>query len=30
MVRMYEEVEPAGGYQGVYESAVYAIEKAVS
>jgi hypothetical protein len=28
MVRMYEEVQPAGGWQGVYESAKYAINKA--
>lgn len=28
MVRMYEEVEPAGGWQGVYEGAKYAIKNA--
>ena len=28
MVRMYEEVQPAGGWQGVYELAKYAIKKA--
>ena len=28
MVRMYEEVQPAGGWQGVYEGAKYAIKKA--
>jgi len=28
MVRMYEEVEPAGGWQGVYEMSLCAIKKA--
>jgi hypothetical protein len=28
MVRMYEEVQPCGGYQGVYDGAVSAIAKA--
>lgn len=28
MVRMYKKVQPAGGWQGVYEGAVHAIEKA--
>jgi hypothetical protein len=28
MVRMYESVQPAGGWQGVYEQARYAIKKA--
>ena len=28
MIRMYEEVQPAGGWQGVYEGAVYAVNKA--
>lgn len=28
MVRMYEEVQPRGGWQGVYEESVYAIKKA--
>lgn len=28
MVRMYEEVQPAGGWQGVYEEAIYVIKKA--
>ena len=28
MIRMYEEVQPAGGWQGVYEYAKYALEKA--
>jgi hypothetical protein len=30
MVRMYEEVQPAGGYQGVYEMAQEAIDKATT
>lgn len=28
MIKMYEEVQPAGGYQGVYDIAVYASKKA--
>ena len=28
MVKMYEAILPAGGYQGFYDSAVYAIRKA--
>lgn len=28
MIRMYETVQPAGGWQGVYESAVSAVKKA--
>lgn len=28
MVKMYEKVQPAGGYQGYYETAIYAIKKA--
>lgn len=30
MVKMYEAVQPAGGYQGVYEIAVEAIKKATN
>ena len=29
MVRMYESVEPAGGWQGVYDQSVSAINKAL-
>lgn len=29
MVKMYEEIEPAGGYQGYYELAKIAITKAI-
>lgn len=28
MVKMYEIVEPAGGWQGVYDTAVFTIKKA--
>ncbi|OCB77995.1 hypothetical protein [Flavobacterium crassostreae] len=28
MIRMYEEILPTGGWQGVYEEALYAIQKA--
>lgn len=28
--RMYEEIQPAGGWQGVYEIGNYAIKKAIS
>lgn len=29
MVRMYESVQPAGGWQGVYDESVYTIKKAL-
>lgn len=28
MIEMYEQVQPVGGWQGVYDSAIYAIKKA--